>query len=37
MSKFEGMLTEWVITEYEFKLANTFCKDWEPTKAKKTS
>ena len=32
-SKFEGLLMEWV-TKYEFMLANTFCKDWESTRAK---
>ena len=32
-SKFEGLLMEW-FTKHEIKLANTFCKNWEPTRAK---
>ena len=32
-SKFESLLMEW-ITKHEIKLAKTFCKNWEPMKAK---
>ena len=32
-NKFEGLLMEW-ITKHEIKLANTFCKNWEPTRAR---
>ena len=32
-SKFVCLLMEWV-TKHEIKLANTFCKNWEPTEAK---
>ena len=32
-SKFESLLMEW-ITKQEIKLANTFCKNWEPTRAR---
>ena len=32
-SKFESLLMEW-ITKHEIKLANTFCRSWEPTRAK---
>ena len=31
-SKFESLLMEW-ITKHEVKLASTFCKGWEPTRA----
>ena len=31
-SKFESLFMEW-ITKHEVKLANTFCKRWEPTGA----
>ena len=32
-SKFVSLLVEWG-TKHDVKLANTFCKEWEPTRAK---
>ena len=32
-SKFRRLLMEW-ITKHEVKLSNTFCRNWEPTRAK---
>ena len=32
-SKFESLLMNWV-TKHEVELANTFCRSWEPTRAK---
>ena len=31
--EFEELFMEW-ITKHDVKLANTFCKNWEPTRAK---
>ena len=34
-SKFETLLMEWIwIKKHEIKLANTFCRSWEPTRAR---